>query len=265
MIDFDNIDSWAPKLTAALRLHVSDSVKEKIAKAAPEYIEDAQDLLFKLTDQEAVIGNTLNWLQSLKVLGYHGSRLTNAEIDSVRLAGLLPLEAKNRRHRLIRALSSHPKWSEVSTQLDTVIQDHGDGNCAGRREGQVHLTLSRAGLTKSFNHYLTHGAEFDQHVAYELLGTEGKELLAKYGEAILIQFAVPGKLALDAAHPYFSVDDMRASRKVPNLADKFIMTWSYRLAFPDFQTRTLKTDCGMMFRQAVPAAWIVCLQTLCDH
>jgi len=264
MLDFDNIDDWAPKLAATLRPHVLNSVEQMLVEATPEYIEDARDLLLDLTDRDAVIDAVLDWLRSRKIAGYHGSRLTDAEISSVQVGGLIPLEADTRRDRLIRALSPHPRWPEVAAQLDAAIQAHGQGGCAGSREGQVHLTLSRVGLTNGFDHYLTYGAEFDQHVAHKLLGTEGKELLARDGEPRVIQVAVPGASALDAAHPIFSIDDVRASGEVPNLVDEFLKSWSYRLAYPSFQSRTLRVDCGMIFNQTVPAAWIVGCVTLDD-
>jgi len=264
MIDFDDIDDWAPKLAAALSPHVPDSVGLKLAAIAPEYIEDARDMLFDLTVRDAVIDATLIWIRSTKISGYHGSRLSDAEIASVRAAGLIPLKAEARRHRLIRALSPHPRWQGVADQLDAAIQSHGRGGAAGLREDQVHLTLSRSGLTNGFNHYLTHGAEFDQHVAYALLGPDGEELLARDGKPGVFQVAVPGPLALDAAHPYFGIDDVCARGGVPNLVNEFLEAWSYRLAHPGFQSRTLEIDCGMVFRSTVPAAWIIGFDTLAE-
>lgn len=128
----------------------------------------------------------------------------------------------------------------------------------------MHLTLSKAGLTDRFNHYLTHGAEFDQRVAYALLGPNGKQLLARDGKPTVIQVAVPGSLALEAAHPHFGIDDMKARGDVPNLVNEFLEAWSYRLAYRGFQSRTLKIDCGMVFRSIVPPAWILSLETLTE-
>lgn len=264
MFDFDNIDDWAPKLTAALRPHVPNSVEPMLVEAAPEYIEDAQDILFDLTDRDAVIDAVLAWLRSNEIAGYHGSRLTDVEVHSIQVSGLVPLEAEARCDRLIRALCPSPRWPEVSGQLDAAIQAYGQGSHAGRREGQVHLTLSKAGLTQSFNHYLIYGSEFDQHVAQELLGTEGMKLLASYGEPRVFKVAVPGALALDAAHPSFTVDDFRDRGDVPNLVKDVLQSWSYRLAYPSFQSRTLKVDCGMIFRQTIPATWITGFDTLSD-
>jgi hypothetical protein len=109
---------------------------------------------------------------------------------------LRPLVASERQSRLTRALAAHRDWPQVRGDLDRVLTTYGEGNHAGRRQGQVHLTLSRAGLENGFNHYLTHGSEFDQHAAHALLGDEGKELLRRYGRPILIKVKVPGEVAL---------------------------------------------------------------------
>lgn len=262
MVNFDDINDWAPKLAAILSPYVSDSVGLKLAAAAPEFIEDARDLLFDLTVRDEIIDATLAWIRTTKIAGYHGSRLTDAELASVRTDGLIPLKAEMRRSRLIRALSPSPEWPGVAGQLDAAIKAHGSGATVGRREDQVHLTLSRVGLTNGFNHYLTHGAEFDQHVANALLGPAGKELLSRDGEPRVIRVAVPGPLALDAAHPYFSIKDIRNRGDIPNLVNEFLMAWSYRWAYPGFQSRTLRIDCGMIFRSIVPGAWIMDVDTL---
>lgn len=264
MLDFDNIDDWAPKLTAELRPHVSNSVELKLMEAAPEfeYIEDVRDMLFDLTDRDAIIDTMVSWLRSRNIAGYHGSRLTDAEVNSIQVNGLIPLEPETRRDRLIGALSSNLRWPEVAHQLDATIQVHRQGSRAGSREGQVHLTLSRAGLTQGFNHYLIYGSEFDQHVARELLGTEGMKLLASYGEPRVFKVEVPGALALDAANRYFTVDDFRDIGEIPNLAREFLKSWVYRLVYPSFQSHTLKVDCGMVFRKTIPAVWIKGFDTL---
>lgn len=262
LIDFDEIDKWEPGLAAALYPILPESIGTAIAASAPQYVEDALGLLFKMSDRNAVIDSTVNWIRSTNIAGYHGSRLVDSEIASIRAVGLIPLEAGARRFRLERALSRHSEWSAVAGRLEAVIQAHGQGSVAGRREDQVHLTLSRAGLTNGFNHYLTHGAEFDQHVAYALLGAEGNALLATDGEATIIRVAVPGPLALDAAHPYFSIDEMRVRGEVPNLVGDILTAWAYRLARPGFQSRTLKVDCGMVFRSAVSADWILDVERL---
>jgi hypothetical protein len=264
MIDFDDIDNWELELAAALSPHLPNSVGQALTAAAPKYVEDALDLLLDLSHRDAVIDATLTWIRSTNIAGYHGTRLAGAEISSIREIGLVPLKAEARRHRLIRALSQHHDWRRVADQLDTAIQAHGQGDAAGHREDQVHLTLSKAGLTNSFNHYLSYGSEFDQHVAHALLGPEGKELLAHDGEPTVIRVAVPGTLALEAAHPYLDIDNVRARGDTPNLVNEFLKVWSYRLAHPRFQSKILKLDCGMMFRLTIPADWIVSFDTLSE-
>ncbi len=262
MIDFDNIDDWAPRLTAVLRPYVPISVEQTLLESELEYIQDAQKILFQLTDHDAIIDMVIAWLRSNNIAGYHGSRLTDAEVQSIQAQGLIPLNAEGRRDRLINVLSPHSRWPEVADRLDAVIRNYGKGNRAGHREGQAHLTLSRAGLIKSFNHYLTHGSEFDQHVAGELLETDGVDLLTHYGMPRVFQVAVPGGLALNAANRYLSVDGFREGGEVPNIVREFLTSWSCRLAVPDFQSAMMKVDCGIVFGQTIPAAWITEIQTL---
>ena len=264
MLDFDKIDDWAPKFSRALSQHFSDSISKKLQFHQLEFVEEALDLLFKRANRDNIIDAVLELIRSEEIACYHGTRLTDAEVISIRSNGLKPLKAEDRLHRLTRALSLHRKWPEVAGQLVDVVQAHGRGGSAGHREAQVHLTLSKAGLTKGFNHYLTYGSEFDQNVARTLLGQEGLELLSRDGKPSIIRVSVPGSEALDAAHPYFNISDLRARGDVPNLVVEFLESWSYRLAYPVFQSATLKADCGMIFHSPVAPAWIVDIETLAE-
>jgi len=107
MLDFDNIDEWAPTFAVALRRHVTESVVSRLIAAKPEYVEDAAKQLLSLAGCDAVIDATLELIRSETVVGYHGSRLTGAEVASIETTGLVPLKAENRRHRLVGALSRH--------------------------------------------------------------------------------------------------------------------------------------------------------------
>jgi hypothetical protein len=261
MIDFDDLDDWSPKLAEALHGYLPDSTEVALRTAAPPFTEDARDHLFDLAGRDPIISRTLDWIRSTAIVAYHGTRLNDMERVAVRSAGLLPLDPLARRDRLRRALSPSPRWHAVHARLDAIIEKYGQGQ-AGVRAGQVHLTLSRSGLTKSFNHYLTHGAEFDQQVARDLLGCEGERLLARDGEPTLIRVAVPGTDALAAAHPLFDIETLRARGDVPNLANQFLQAWSYRLAHPGFQSSSLLVDCGMRFESAVPANRILDVEVL---
>lgn len=109
------------------------------------------------------------------------------------------------------------------------------------------------------------GSEFDQHVAHSLLGPEGYDALAADGQPTLIGFAVPGEAALNAAHPYFTIDDVRRNGDLPNIADEFLRAWSYKLAHPAFQSSTLRIDCGLVFYDIAPSDWLFLVEDVNDY
>lgn len=262
MLNFDDRRTWWPGLAAALEDSVGETVRAKVAAASHECYEDALDLLLRCSDQRAVVDAAIDWIRSTTIAAYHGSRLTEIEVQSVRAFGLKPLVHTSRKARLERALSTHAGWSDARGVLDQLLFEHGPGEGAGSREGQVHLTLSRRGLVEDFNPYLTHGSEFDRHVTHALLGDEGVELLRLRGQARVIVLEVPGSVALAAANPHSSIDDLRRWGEIPNLAREFLRAWSYGLADPDFDYGTLHVDCGFVFSSIVPPAWIVDIDAL---
>ena len=127
MLDFDNSRNWGPLLTATLADLISETVVDKLVATAPEFVEDAFDLLLACTDRECVVDAAVGWIRSATVAGYHGSRLIDPDVDSIRDQGLVPLDAKARRERLARALSLHPQWDQVADQLDSTLHEHGVG------------------------------------------------------------------------------------------------------------------------------------------
>lgn len=261
MIDYDSIDNWFPSLTDALAQVVTETSRAKIAASVPQYVEDAKALLFALHPQASLVDKTLVWLKVNTLAAYHGTRLTDEEVASIRTIGLIPLAADGRRARLVRVLSKHPNWTAVANRLDAELQKHGNGDQAGHREGQVHLTLSRSGLECSFNHYLLYGSEFDQHVATSLLGKDGKALLQQDGESRVIQVELDGQLALDGAHAHFTVEDVIQRGEIPNLVNEFLEAWAYRLAVPIYQPKHSRTDCGIWFRRSIPSTSIKSVET----
>ena len=262
MLNFDDNLAWGPHLAARFGNLISESVVQQLKAAQPEFVQDACEFLFSIVDRGKIIDATLAWIRTSTIACYHGSRLTASEVDSINARGLAPLIANDRRARLRRALSRHPRWGEVADRLDAAIVKHGPGEGAGRREGQVHLTLSRWGLINGFNRYLTHGSEFDQRVAHDLLGSDGEEMLRKDGQARVVQFAVPGDAALNAVNRFNSVNECLARGLVPHLVREFLEAWSYGMAFPEFPCKSLQLDCGMVFRATLPPCWIVDIETL---
>jgi hypothetical protein len=140
VIDFDRTETWYPQLRAAFSSIVTDQALSTLSQSNPTYVEDARDDLFRLTVRNDVIDRTLEWLRSSTIAGYHGTRLTNEEVASVRVSGLSPLDAFARRERLVRALSPHSNWPTAEKRLDAVLKELGPNNRAGRREGQAHLS-----------------------------------------------------------------------------------------------------------------------------
>lgn len=262
VVDFDDIESWAPLLCSALKSILPPNLSQRLVAAQPEFVEDARAELFAVAGRDAVIDGTIGWIRASTIVGYHGSRLVEAEIQRVRDVGLAPLKAEHRRTRLVRALSKHPKWTDVAGRLDAEIEAIGPRQKAGGREGQVHLSLSRSGLTKSFNYYLRYGSEFDQHVAWRLFGKDGYGLLERDGSAVLVKVGVPGAAALGAAHPIFSIEDVRRAGDTPNIVSDILCAWAYREAYPGFQSSSLKVDCGMVFRSAMSRDWLLAIERL---
>jgi len=267
MICFDDIDTWAGPLGDVLLPLAPGDIQRRIKANNPKSFQDAIDLFFSVTAFDSVVDSMLGWVRSTSVAAYHGTRITAADVESIRTNGLLPLKAASREPRLRRALSTHPKWPEVADRLVPTIRFVGPelaGGFGGIREGQVHLTLSRASSMQRFNNnYLRHGSEFDQHVASKLLGEEGKELLTKDGEPYVIHVEVPGEAALARANA-FSIEDMRAERELPHIIREFLGAWCFRLSRPGYQSRDYQPDCGMMFESAVPAQWIRRIEAIPD-
>ncbi len=252
LFEFDRIDLWGEQLTRALEGLLPEHVGPKLAALNPEYIEDAWDLLTRDlgVDRVTLVARVEAWISEQPIAGYHGSRLTPEELDRIRKEGLQPLEAARRERRLAQILAGHPSWAVKQEGLPASLADHGPGMRAGRREGQVHLTLSRAALLRSFPHYLTHGSEFDQRVAHHLLGPEGVRLLSAYGDSVLFTVGVPGSTAIAAANPY-------GLNNPPELIRQVIQIWSWWLANPSWPGDRYAPDCGMLFRTQVPADWII--------
>jgi hypothetical protein len=260
VLDFDLIDEWAPRLELALEKVVPPAARTTVATSHPQFFESALSTLLKHTDREAVTKSTLAWIRGQEVAAYHGTRLNSAETQSIRTLGLKPLLPEQRKPRLARALCTHPLWSAKASLLDDAIRTHSGKGKSGRREGQVHLSLSRAGLTDGFNHYLTHGSEFDQNVAHEILGQTGVDLLATDGLSTVITVSVPGDRALHGANR-FATEEERISRgEIPNIARQLLQAWAFKLVDKSYQTVNQRLDCGICLTETLPPEWVTSIQ-----
>ena len=137
--------------------------------------------------------------------------------------------------RLREILARHPIWYSVKNRLREVIDDVGPKEKQGRRQGQVHFSLSRSGLVNGFDHYLTHGSEFDQHVVQRLFGDQsGLELLNSETVPVLVHVSFSGEQLIQGAHPHFSYSDVMGMGEIPGLARTFLNAWAYKAANPSF-------------------------------
>lgn len=251
IFDFDDNAEWGPRLWELLRPYLPANMAHIVGAAESEFIEDAADVVLAHADKQVLSAVMTDWLRSQRIRGYHGTRVNADELASIRRNGLLPLRVQQRTERLQRALSQHPRWGEVAHSLPAALELFGPGMRSGRREGQVHLTVSRAGLVYGFNHYLKEGSEFDWQVSHHLLGSEGQVLMAADGDAYLISLLVPGDAALTACNRFGMPTD-----GFPNLVYDLFRVWSYWLGCPDYRASRLKLDCGMVFSDIVPVSWI---------
>jgi hypothetical protein len=267
MIDFDSIDEWHGSMTGALRDAVPASVIAELASARFEYVEDACQRLLGQTDRASVVDATLRWISSSNIAAYHATRLDPEEVECVRSSGLHPLVGSAREKRLRRALSCYANWFAVEPGLHAAIAKHAERHASGVRVGQVHATLSKSLLTRAARHYLTHGSEFDQAVAQELLDRDtAMDLLARDGKPMIVCLSVPGAIALERAHPYLSLQDLMDRGDLPNIISEFLRAWSFRLSCPSFQPgRNMMPDVDMVFDMVVPAEWICLVEEIDDQ
>lgn len=263
MIYYDKIETWEGSFGDLVVGLVGKEVVDNLASSNFEYIEDAGDFVVSHTDIKTVSSEIQGWLKAGEFSVFHGTRLLPEEIPSVQQNGLRPLVATDREERLKEILVRHPKWYSVKDRLGEVLEDLGPKEKQGRRQGQVHFSLSRSGLVNGFDHYLTHGSEFDQHVVQRLFGDQsGLQLLNSQTVPVLVHVHINGEELIRAAHPYFSYSDVMGMGEIPGLAQTFLNTWAFKVTKPSFDIAKLRTDCCMMQRVATPPERILNIEKL---
>jgi hypothetical protein len=147
--DLDNVEQWGPSLRAHLAPVVDAAAGSKIAGKKLTYFEDAAEILFaEVCSKDVFRKFAQEWFIEQNIAGYHGSRLDEQDVEDIRSTGLRILSASDRKAHLEKKLKTRP---DVHGKIDEVLNLLGNGEAAGRREGQVHTTLSRAGLVHHFN------------------------------------------------------------------------------------------------------------------
>jgi len=239
IIDFDDIATWAPVVGAVVTEAGPPGMIDTLRASNPEYIEDAGNFIEAAIGRDRLVEALFKGLDGERVRVWHGTRVTASEAESIRTHGLRPLTTADRSAALVAIFQAHPRWRDVSSELDAALAEFGPRQRMGRREdGCVHVCFSRAGLLRGCSHYLSHGAEVDGHVAAKLFGDHSAlPLLAHARRPVLVSFDAPFAEAARAANPYgFPNQDM------PTLLELLLNSWAYREADPAFETTSLE-DC----------------------
>lgn len=265
MINYDKFETWQMSFGELIVRLLGEKAVNDLASSSFEYIEDAGDFVVNHSDIETVSTEIQNWFRAHEFCVFHGTRLLPEEILSVQQKGLLPLVATDREQRLREVLAGHPQWYSVENRLLEVIEDVGPKEKQGGREGQVHFSLSKSGLVNDFDHYLTHGSEFDQRVVHQLFGDRsGFELLNSKTVPVLVHVSFSGEQLIQGAHPYFSYSDLVGMGEIPGIARTFLNAWAFKASNPSFDIEKLRTDCCMMERVATPPERILSIEKLGD-
>jgi hypothetical protein len=265
MIQYDKFETWERSFGDLVVRLLGEEAVNNLGSSLFEYLEDAGDFVVSHSDIETVSTEIHGWLRAREFCVFHGTRLLPEEIVSVQKNGLRPLVATDREQRLRKILAHHPRWYSVENRLLEVIEDLGPKERQGRRQGQVHFSLSRSGLVNGFDHYLTHGSEFDQHVVRRLFGDQsGLELLYSETVPVLVHVSFSGEQLIQGAHPHFSYSDIVGMGEIPGLARTFLNVWAFKAANPNFDIEKLQTDYCMMERVATPPEGILNIEKLGD-
>ena len=256
LFEFDDGASWLPILAASLGALLPRNARDLISSTQPDGPWSASETLSKAVDIDAVYEAMRRWVSERDVAAYHGTRLNPVQRGSVARNGLRRLVPADRSTAIEAFLGEHPRWDEIRHRVPEALAFMERGG-AGNRAGQVHLTLSREGLVKGFNHYLVEGSEFDHHVANYLLGEECHEQNRRRGEAILYRVRLSGEEALAAANLF-------GEMKHPNLLREVFQSVSWFLSTGDTETSALELDCGMILYRDVEPADIIETITIPD-
>ncbi len=225
-------------------------IATRLQAASPAFDDEALEVVFGLSDAGAIAAATERWISEGHVIGYHASRLSDVEIESVSRSGIRCLVLNVRMKQLTDRLAAHGDWKQVADCLEPVARKIGEGI----RDGQAHLSLSRGSQLSAFRHYLRNGSEFDQVVTKALLGADALFLLRTGRSPVLFRVRVPGRSALDA-------DRRRlVDGQMSGLARRLLRVWAIWLCDPTIQPGEWRVAYGLIFYQDVPATWIDCIQ-----
>jgi hypothetical protein len=247
ILDYDDIDEWSPWFDEIMGAIGPADLIEQLRRATPEYVEDARGHVVSMIGRQALVTHLHEALAPYQVRVFHGTRVTVAELNSIKQNGLRALVLSERRAALVAVFSEHPDWPQKESMLDDQLNRHGPGwekaHTGKREDGSVHVCLSRAGLLHGCNHYLMHGAEVDQNIAMMLFDdNSGLKLLTRARKPYIVSFSAPYSDAANAANPYgFHKEDL------PSVIDSFLSAWAYKKSHPTFEVVKLRDAVAARF------------------
>ncbi len=251
VIDYDQIEEWGPWIEETITSIAGAGLLSRLRTLRSQYLGDAANLIVQEVGRARLVDTLNARLMPYGVRVFHGTRITPAELLQIRAEGLKALKLVDRRKPLEDIFSQHPEWSRKEEQLTVQLHRLGPGwqtGGGGRREdGSVHFCLSRAGILHGCNHYLTHGAEVDQHIAHALFPDgSGLELLKRNRTAKLISFVATFPEAAIAANPYGFPET-----ELPALMSKLLSVWAYKSAHPKFSIADERDGAALKFEAPI--------------
>ncbi len=261
--EFDRHEVWEPFFHDWM-LEVAPADVMQAAAQPQEYQNDARDIFIDAIGKAELTDFLAAKLADHSVKVFHGTRVSDLVLSQIRLEGLKPLDLASRKATLISELGAHPNWAAQRDRLDAILHKYGPGwerSGAGKREdGGVHVCLSRNGLLKSSNHYLTLGAEVDNHITRDLFSDEsGFALLERARKPWLVSFDLDFTNAELAANPCNS-----SYESLPFITDKFFTAWAFRLSEPEW-TPGLALDSTALRVHGVVAPHRLTIEAISDE
>ncbi|WP_416407196.1 hypothetical protein [Agrobacterium rosae] len=253
IIDFDQHD-WMPVLKAELGELLSADVGSKLSKQSLQYKEDALESLERETSIEEVIDRTLNWIRNSRVRVFHGTRLTNDEVEKVKATGMRPLDV-NARVEWLR--QTFPELRSVLT--DDFVQHALSKGSMEHRGNQLHAAISLKELRNAYD-YLFLGSEFDRRIFEHAGRADLVPILTRRGMPRVIKMVVEGDEALQAMHPYFPIEFTRENDRYPNFVRDLLTDFAWMLATPLYQRSGV--DSCLLFRQGIPGHQVEAIETV---
>lgn len=253
IIDFDDHD-WMPVLKAELGELLSADLGSKLSKPGLEYKEDALEVLERETSIEAVIDSTLNWIRNSKVRVFHGTRLTDDEVENVQASGMRPLE-----------VSARVEWlRQTFPELRSVLTDDFVSHALSKgsmehRGNQLHAAISLKELQNGYD-YLFLGSEFDRRLFEHADRADLVPVLTRRGKPRVIKMVVEGDEALEAMHPFFPIEFTRENDRYPNFVRDLLKEFAWMLTTPLYQR--VGVDSCLLFRQGIPGHQIEAIETV---